>query len=302
MPIDLYRNDQIYNMVAEGEVANILAHYNSDYIMSIIKNNIANRMNYNYMIITPNIVSSYEMNFKDLMTRYPSDVENIQEVRRETYSLIIKIICQSFGLAIQDMDEAYLDMYMLAFNLYDAFVSGFARNIINFCSRYIIQNKEAIYNNMNLDRYKKDKSSSSSYIKKAYNDTELAMIISKIKEVIYYMSNFDIEMYTFLSYNYDKATCEFLTSTVYPIAPNIFYNSMVAVLNSPSMLTDIRLQIQKELIINSGQSVQVPTTNPVINSSSYDTKEKTISDNEYTQYDNEDNEQDNIAREDDEQW
>ena len=68
------------------------------------------------------------------------------------------------------------------------------------------------------------------------------------------------------------------------------------------MLTDIRLQIQKELISNSGQSVQVPTTNPVINNSSSDTKEKTISDNEYIQYDNEDNEQDNITREDDDQW
>ena len=50
MPIDLYRNDQLYNMVAEGEVANILAHYNSDYIMNIIKENIKNRFNFNSSI------------------------------------------------------------------------------------------------------------------------------------------------------------------------------------------------------------------------------------------------------------
>ena len=38
--IDLYKNDQLYNIVAEGEISGILAHYNSDYIMSIIQDNI----------------------------------------------------------------------------------------------------------------------------------------------------------------------------------------------------------------------------------------------------------------------
>lgn len=255
MPIDLYRNDQIYNMIAEGEVANILSHYNSDYIMNIIKTNIDRRFEFNSIINSPNIVASYETNFKDLKNQYPSDVDNIEQARQETYEEIISIICQSYNL--QYIPNPDNDMYMVTYHLYDFFVSGYTKNIINFFSNYIYQNKEPIYNNLELYKYKKDRDSSTVYMKKAYNDIMIATIISKIKEVIYYISGFDIDMYTILSYNYDKATCDFMSSIVIPIG-NIFKDSFCNILNIPTILTDIRLNIQQIMKTDINNITQPP--------------------------------------------
>lgn len=242
MSIDLYRNDQIYTMIAEGEVANILAHFNSDYIMNIIKSYINKRFDFNSLINNPNIVMSYEINFKDLMTQYPSDVDNIKQARQETYEEIVSIICQHYKLNyIPNPDN---DMYSVAYWLYDFFVCNYAKNIINFFTGYIYQNKEAIYNNLELYKYKKDRDSSTTYIKKVYNDIIIATIISKIKEVIYYISGFDIEMNTLLSYNYDIDTCNFINSIVIP-TNNIFKENFCEVFSIPTILTDIRLALQQ---------------------------------------------------------
>ena len=39
MPIDLYKNQQIYDIVAEGEIAELLSNYNSDFIFDMIWDN-----------------------------------------------------------------------------------------------------------------------------------------------------------------------------------------------------------------------------------------------------------------------
>lgn len=242
MSIDLYRNDQIYNMIAEGEVANILSHYNSDYVMNIIKDNLNKRFSFNSSINAPNIVASFEMNFKDLIVQYPSDVDNIKQARDEVYSDIIENICHAYNL--QYINNPNNDIYQVAFNLYDLFVSGYSRNIINFFSKYIYQNREALYNNLELYKYKKERDASTTYIKKAYNDVIIATIISKIKEVIYYISAFDIDLYTIMSYNYDKEFCDFINSIIIPVG-NIFKENFCQILNMPTILTDIRLSIQQ---------------------------------------------------------
>lgn len=250
MPIDLYRNQQIYNMVAEGEIAELLSKFNTDYIIDTITTNINNRFQYNTLILKPNIISSFELNFKDLVSTYPSDAENIMQVRYETYQNIINIICNAFNLQYNGNDP---DRFSLAYNLYDFLISGYSRNIINFFAKYIYNNKDMIYEAMDLDKYKRNKNSSVNYIKKIYNDNNIAIIISRIKDVIYYISGFDIDMYTFLSYNYDKATCDFIYNNVVPLS-NIFKEEFCQCLNNPMLLTDIRLELQKLCPMNN-QSV-----------------------------------------------
>ena len=80
---DLYRNDQIYNMVAEGEVATLLSPFSNSYVMDVINNSIRNRFAYNPAVSNPNIVNSYEINFKDMLGRFPSDADNIMFIRYE---------------------------------------------------------------------------------------------------------------------------------------------------------------------------------------------------------------------------
>ena len=247
MPIDLYKNQQIYDIVAEGEIAELLSNYNSDFIFDMINDHISKRFYYNPSTSTPNIVSSFELNFKDLASRYPSDADNIEQVRYETYLKVIDIICKSFNLEYVGNNP---NVFNVAFYLYDFLVSGYSRNVINFFANYIYHNKDTICNAMDLyDKYKKDKSSSMSYIKKVYNDNTIAIIISRIKEVIYYISGFDIDIYTFLSFNYPKHVCDFIVSNVLP-KNDIFKQEFCRVIEMPTLLTDIRFSLQKMIPIN----------------------------------------------------
>lgn len=243
MPIDLYRNDQVYNMVAEGEVAQLLSQFSNSYVMDVIDNSIRNRFAYNPTVSNPNIVNSYEINFKDMLGRFPSDADNIMSIRYETYLSIINKICSSLNVQYVGNEP---DCYILAYNLYDLFVSGYARNIINFFARYIYFNREALYNSIGLDRYKKIKDSTSNYIRKTYSDQTVSIIIARIKEVIYYISGFDIDFYTFLSFNYNKDMCDFLYQNIQPFG-NIFKDEFCQVINNPAILTEIRVAIQKLL-------------------------------------------------------
>lgn len=246
MPIDIYKNDQIYNMIAEGEVANILSHYNSDYVMNLIQESIKNRFKYNIFIARPNIVYSFELNFKDLMESYPSDVENILQVRDEVYREIIDLICTSFNISFINNDSS-IDLYMIAYHLYDLLVSGFAKNVTTFFGSFIYQNKDYLYDAMDLQRFKKEKTSSSVYIKKAYNDVKFATIISKIKEVIYFISGMDIDLGTYLTYCYPYEKVEFFTSLIAPNG-NLFKDSF-CITETPELLTEVRLFLQ-QLITN----------------------------------------------------
>lgn len=248
MPIDLYRNSNVYNMIAEGEVAEILSNFSTSYVMNVIDSNIRNRFSYNPTLSNPNIVNSYEMNFKGMLSTFPNDADNIMSIRQETYLTIINKICSSFNMQyIGDQP----DCYILAYNLYDLFVSGYSRNIINFFARYIYIYKNEIYNNMGLDKYKKSKDSITNYMRKVFdNSKNIDVIIARIRDVIYYISGFDIDFYTFLSFNYPKEMCDFLYSNIAPMG-NIFKDEFCNVINNPAILTEIRIAIQNLLIQDS---------------------------------------------------
>ena len=164
---ELYRNSGIYNIIAEGEIANILSKFDSSYIMDVIDSNLSNRFAYNPTLSNPNIVNSYELNFNGMIDNFPDDADNIKSIRQETYLTIINKICNAFNLTyIGDQP----DCYILAYNMYDLFVSGYSRNIINFFSRYIYNYCGEIYNNMGLDKYKKNKDTTTNYIR---NDNDV---------------------------------------------------------------------------------------------------------------------------------
>lgn len=244
MPIDLYRNSGIYNMIAEGEIADILSNFNSAYVMDVIDSNLRNRFAYNPTLSNPNIVNSYELNFKGMLANFPTDADNIMSIRQETYLDIINKICNTFNMQYIG-DEP--DCYTLAYNVYDLFVSGYARNIINFFSRYIYRYCAEIYNNMGLEKYKKNKDSTTSYIRKAYGNVKYVdIIIARIREVVYYISGFDIDFYTFLTFNYSREMCDFLYANIVPLG-NIFKDEFCKVVDNPAILTEIRIAIQNLL-------------------------------------------------------
>ena len=241
---DLHRNDQVYTMVAEGEIAQLLSQFSDAYVMDVIDNSLTNRFDYNPVSAKPNIVASFEMNFKDMLNRFPNDADNTISVRHETYQTIINKICDTYGLQYVGNDP---DLFSIAYNLYDFLVSGYARNIITFFSRYIYANKDVLYSNMGLERYKKSKDSATSYIKKQYNDPIVATVIARTKDVIYYISGFDIPIYQFLTTVYDPGIANYIAQSIQPTGiTNLFKDEFCAkVLETPSLMTEIRAAIQQ---------------------------------------------------------
>ena len=259
MSINLYRNSNVYNMVAEGEVAEILSKFNTSYVMDVIDSTIRSRFAYNPTLSNPNIVNSYELNFKGMLNNFPNDADNIMSIRQETYLTIINKICNSFNMQYVGDNP---DCYVLAYNLYELFVSGYSRNIINFFAKYIYTYKDEIYSNMGLDRYKKSKDSTTNYVRKVFaNSKTIDVIIARIKDVIYYISGFDIDFYTFLTFIYPKAMCDYIYYNIAPMG-NIFKDEFCKVIEVPSILTEIRVAIQNLMIQDSTNNIEVQEQQP----------------------------------------
>ena len=272
MPIDVYRNDDIYNMVAEGEIAEILSKFNTSYVMDVIDSTIKNRFAFNPTLNNPNIVNSYELNFKGMLNNFPDDADNIMSIRQETYLTIINKICNSFNMQYIGDNP---DCYVLAYNIYDLFISGYARNIINFFARYIYTYKNEIYNNMGLDRYKKSKDSTINYMRKVFdNSSVIDVIIARIRDVIYYISGFDIDFNMFLtSCGMDSHEVKVILSHVIPKS-NIYKEKICDVMNYPDLITEIKLSIQSEIIENNKSKIDEITSQYIISNNDNTNKEE----------------------------
>lgn len=253
---DLFRNSQICSMVAEGEVANILSHFDSDYVMSVVRDHLVNRFTYSSAVMTkPNIVVSYNMTFRNLEATYPLDVQNIREVEQASYREIIDTICNFYGLRfIEPVDNT--NLFTLALYIYEFLVSKFDAFVSQFYANFIIQNKNAIWEALDLARYKKDKDSTTLYGKKAYDDIKMAIICAKMNEVLYYLRGFDIDLPTFLRSCYQLEYADLLSSHI--IGESFYAQFVATTIDIPSVVTDIKLKIHNTLCVQNDISSFLP--------------------------------------------
>lgn len=240
-------NSQMYNISTENEVAAILSHFNSDFVLGIVDYNFNNRLSGNVLPI-PNIIGSFEQNFKDIKTNYNSNLLEIERVRLETYKEIIEFICNKYGAKFNYNDD--LDLYSSAYYIYDFFISNYYNNLVNFLSTYIYKERNGIYESMGLYELKKNKDSSTIYGKKIYKDIKLAVINANLEYVLQNMMSYDIDIINILYMIYDKNIAMFLLSIVqFNYLNGDFYkNVYMSILNTEykaNLITSIRLEIQK---------------------------------------------------------
>lgn len=256
MPQDLFRNSQICSMVAEGEVANILSHFDSDYVMSVIHDHLVNRFTYSSAVMTkPNIVVSYNMTFRNLEQMYPLDAQNIREVEQASYQEIIDTICQFYGFQfIPPADDT--DLFTIALYMYECFVSKFDAFVSQFYANFIMLNKDALWDALELVNYKKDKDVTTVYGKKAYDDVKMAIICAKMNEVLYYLKGLDIDLLTFLQTCYPIEYAQLLADHVK--GENFYATFIATAIDVPSVVTDIKLKIHNTLCTQNDISVLVP--------------------------------------------
>lgn len=238
-------NSQEYNITTENEVASVLSHFNTDFILDIIRQSIQNRDKTMYLPMA-NIVTAYEQNFKDIAARYPGEIQQISSVRLKTYVEIIDELCDNYRLQFNDNED--LDYYSTAFYLYDFLVSNFTQYLCFFFANYIYRERNSIYDSMHLNDFKKSKDTSTTYGKKVYKDVRLAVINANIDFVIKNMESFDIPLSTILSIVYpDKAIVNYINQIISPVYD--FYTTIyVPFMNTdtrPILITNIRLLIQQ---------------------------------------------------------
>lgn len=240
-------NPYLYDIATEAELSEVLSHYNTEYVLDVLRTMMAARFTPNSVMTSqPNLVSAWETNFKELHAyyAYPEFQTKIEAVRENTYKEIIQTICQEFQLNFT-IDET-IDFYSAAYFLYEFFVANFNQNVIQFMATYIFKERSAIYEAMNLAATRKNKDTSTTYGKRLYKDIKLVTINASIDSVVSNICGMDIDLATIMLNIYPKEKAMYILQLVSPMG-DFFKNYYGNILNSPIkpvLLTEIRFALQ----------------------------------------------------------
>ena len=252
-------NLQNYNMVSEGESAIILAHFDRDLILNIVQDNIINKCSHN-LIGLPNTVQSLEFGFNSEMANNPSIAEELRIARQSTYDTIIKIICEAHNLAIIPTADI-TDNYSVAWALFDFFVAKFKENLISFYAGVIINEKNNLYNALEMAALKRNKDSSTIYGKKSYNNVKIAVIQSNLESVIDYLFTYDIKFDDILNIVCDDKNIARHLSMIVESKGDMFREIFVRPFtvnnfaNKINLINAIRLRIHYIMVESDKQSI-----------------------------------------------
>lgn len=241
-------NSQAFNIATENELAEVLSHYSSEFVFSVIDEALKSRFLSVPLASIPNVVGAWEQNFKAIQAQYGAESHlEVLRVRNETYREIIDTICREFKLNFTIDDST--DIYSAAFHLYDLMVCNFTSNMISFFANFIYKERSNLYDSLGLSEMKKNKDSSTIYGKKKYKDIKLAVINANIDLVISQIASMDIPFHSIIGIvcgNNSEYKRYFLT--IISAESDFFQHTYLSVLNSdirPDIITGIRFKLQE---------------------------------------------------------
>jgi len=235
-----------YDIVSESQLSSILANINIDLTLSVIDDIINQRtVDYNFNTKT-NSPAAFENHFKQLLVDYGFDSDVIKDSRDQTYRAIIDKVCSRHFLKFDESKTS--DLYSAAYYIYDFLISNFNNYLVAFFTNFINNQKNSLYDILELNKQKKNKDSSTLYNKKVYKNNKLAVISANLEQVINYICGMDISFLDILNLIYnDRNIVQLLYNCLLPI--NDFFKLMFVPLFScpvkPILLTNIRLSIQQ---------------------------------------------------------
>lgn len=242
-------NQDLYAISNEYNVAEILSHFDSDVVLDIMEDKIQN-MNLAATYIQPNIVDSFENNFKAMQAQFPGDSDNIRSIRARVYMDIIEILCKHFNLQFNTMDDS-IDLYTAAYYLYDFLVCNFKTYMENFFTSFIINNKDSLYRALDLDALKKNKDSSMVYNKMVYDDNKFVVICSNLGKVIKYISTMDITLENIFKSTYASLEINMFLCNAFMDLGDFFRTHYCSIVNRidimPIIITDVSLQLNTHI-------------------------------------------------------
>lgn len=246
-------NSDIYQVNAERDITVILSKFNTNFIYDCIENALAANNSTQFIMTNPNLVRSLEENFTIMQQNFPDDKNNILACREETYLEIISYLCGKFNLSFNPSDE--VDLYSVAYYLYDFLVANYLKYITLFFSNFILKEKNNLYKSLNLDRFKK--SSNINYGKKIIKDPIISIIIVQISYILDQLMTFDFSFENIVNVVYsNNDISRFITSLFsdneyfYNFYKNDINNSYIR----PNLITIIRLYIQDTAITDDVQT------------------------------------------------
>lgn len=250
-------NPEITNANIDNQLAGILTRFNTDYVLDVVEDSLENRFRL-YDLPMPNMIYSYEANFKQLTDNFSSNVDLIAETRLNTYNQIINKVCDFYNLAFTPSDDT-TDIYSIAYWIYDFLVANFTNNMINFYVSYLIADRDALDNNMGLSQMRRENDTVYSYSKKIFKDPKLAAIHADLEYVIDQIGTFDIPFSSVVSYTYmsKPAIANFISSNVYD-TQNFFRDQYESYIANSRHAADILVYIK--LGLQQAGSIMEPTS------------------------------------------
>lgn len=250
-------NLQSFNITTENELADVLSHYNSEFVFTIVDEALKSRFSGVHVLTKPNVVGAWEQNFKAIIARYGADSrDEVLRVRNETYKEIIDIICREFDLNFTiDPD---IDLYSAAFHLYNLMVCEFTNNMVSFFANFIYRERSYLYDSLGLTDLKKNKDSSTIYSKRVYKDIKLAIINANIDKVITEVCGMEMPFHLIISLicgNNSEMKRYFLS--IVSANSNFFEKAYISILHSDiraDVITSIRFKLQ-ELAMHHDQTI-----------------------------------------------
>ena len=241
-------NNKVYEIQANNQIASLLAQFDADYIMEIIDDTLDQVFTRFDLIPRPNIVRSFDTTFKELYEIYPSDINNINEIRIQTYQNIINHICQRYALRFIQTD--HVDLFTIADILYDFFISNLNNYMVQFYVKLILDEKESLINVVNIDEIKKSKDPNIVYNRMAFGDNDKMIVIAiNLPIILRHLSTLQLTDHTIYQYIYSNRpeVIELIENSISPTVP-IFTRFNEIIFNDAlygPIVTYIRMALQQ---------------------------------------------------------
>lgn len=184
------------NVNTDNMLGSILSNFETQYITDIVRDSINMRFR-PYNIGMPGL-NAFEQRFQTIVANLDdySQKQQTMQVRENTYNEIISIVCQYYNLTYTPNDD--IDVYAVAYFLYDLLVSNFSATIVNFFTNFIVRNQEELYKQISPNI---SKETTNNYSKKMYNNNHLGAIHSFLSVVMDNISVMDIKLQDILQYS-----------------------------------------------------------------------------------------------------
>lgn len=257
--LDFMMNNKVYEIQANNQLSVILSQFDADYIVSIVDDILQRQLNNFDLIGPPNAVLSCENLFKEYYATYPTEHDNIDYNRDQLYREIILRICKWMDLEFIEMED--VDIYTLAYYVYDFYVAKLNKYIVLFYDRYLEAEKDYIYTSFYLEEFAgKNKDMSSIYANMVFNnDRSMALIVANLQYVLTHLKDMPVtDEYIYKTIYGDDRIVDILAhnimskNSIFSLFNKIIFNPYLY----PTIVTHIRMQIQMshqgELNTNTG--------------------------------------------------